>query len=80
MHSRDAKFQRTSMGDSLVWVWRGYPSAPRPLTGRLRRRQGLQEISEQLIPADAKFLRSDRRKNALSSVIDTLSPSSPRAR
>jgi putative esterase len=27
-HCSDARVQQTSMGDSLVWVWRGYPIAP----------------------------------------------------
>ena len=26
MHCSDARVQQTSMGDSLVWVWRGYPN------------------------------------------------------
>lgn len=28
-HCSDARVQETSMGDSLVWVWRGYPLDPR---------------------------------------------------
>jgi iron(III)-enterobactin esterase len=27
-HCSDARVQETSMGDSLVWVWRGYPAGP----------------------------------------------------
>jgi iron(III)-enterobactin esterase len=27
-HCSDARVQQTSMGDSLVWVWRGFPSGP----------------------------------------------------
>lgn len=27
-HCSDARVQQTSMGDSLVWVWRGYPNTP----------------------------------------------------
>jgi enterochelin esterase-like enzyme len=27
-HCSDARVQTTSMGDSLVWVWRGYPAGP----------------------------------------------------
>jgi len=29
-HCSDARVQQTSMGDSLVWVWRGYPGGATP--------------------------------------------------